>query len=86
MAMQKSSDEKITFDQVFTLIDKFTPVQQKKLQEKLTAKVWGVEWDQLVADVAEDNKDLPPLSEKEIYAEFTKHRSERKIKRAQSNR
>ncbi len=85
MAMQKSN-EKITFDQVFILIDKFTPVQQKKLQEKLTAKVWGAEWDQLVADVAEDNKDLPSLSEKEIYAEFKKHRSEQRIKRAQSNR
>ena len=60
MAMQKS-DEKITFDQVFMLVDKFTPFQQKKLQDKLTAKIWGAEWDQLVADVAEDNKDLPPL-------------------------
>ncbi len=85
MAMQKP-DEKITFDQVFILIDKFTPVQQKKLQEKLTAKVWGTEWDQLIADVSEDNKDLPPLSEKEIYAEFTKHRSKRRTRRAQSNR
>ena len=84
--MQKSSDDKITFDQVFIMVDKFTPVQQKKLQEKLTAKVWGTEWDQLVADVAEDNKGLPPLSEKEIYAEFTQHRREKRQKRAQSNR
>ena len=85
MAMQKP-DDPITFDQVFMLVDKFTPVQQKKLQEKLTAKVWGTEWDQLVADVAEDNKNLPPLSEQEIYAEFTKHRSEQRMKRAQGNR
>lgn len=85
MAMQKP-DEKISFDQVFKLIDKLPPVQQKKLRDKLTAKVWGEEWDQLVADVAEDNKGLPPLSEEEIYAEFAKHRSEQRMKRAQSNR
>ncbi len=85
MTMHKS-DESITFDRIFILVDKLTAVQQKKLQEKLTTKVWGGEWDQLVADVAEDNKNLPPISEKEIYAEFTKHRSEQRKKRAQSNR
>lgn len=82
----QQSDKEHTFNQVFTLVDKFTPAQQKKLQQKLTAKVWGAEWDQLVTDIAEDNKGLPTLSEAEIYAEFTEYRREQRQKHAQSNR
>jgi hypothetical protein len=82
---QRKSEEQSPLDQVLKLVDTLSLDEQKQLRLMLNAKAWGEKWDQLVKDVAEDNKDLPPISEEEIYAEFTEHRREQRTKRAQSS-
>jgi len=82
---QRKPEEQATLEQVLKLVDMLPLEEQKQLRLKLNAKAWGEKWDQLVHDVAEDNKDLPPISEEEIYAEFTEHRRELRAKRAQSS-
>jgi len=82
---QRKSEEQATLEQVLKLVDTLSLEEQKQLRLKLNAKAWGEKWDQLVQDVAEDNKDKPPISEEEIYAEFKEHRREQRAKRAQSS-
>jgi len=82
---QRKSEEQSPLDQVLKLVDTLSLDEQKQLRLMLNAKAWGEKWDQLVKDVAEDNKDLQPISEEEIYAEFTEHRREQRTKRAQSS-
>lgn len=76
--------KKPSLEHVLKLAEQLSPSEKGELRHKLDTS-WGERWDQLVKDVAEDNKDLPPISEEEIYAEFTEHRREQRAKRAQSS-
>jgi hypothetical protein len=75
--------KKVSVDQVLKLVEQLTPSERGELRNKLDT-TWGERWDSLVARVEERNKGLPPLTEEEIYAEFTEHRREQRAMSAQS--
>ncbi len=76
--------KKVSVDQVLKLVEQLTPSEMGELRNKLDAS-WGDHWDSLVARVEEHNKGFPPLTEEEIYAEFTEHRREQRAKGAESS-
>lgn len=82
---QRKPEVKTPLDQVLKLVDQLSPSDRDELRRKLNLRDWGEQWRQLVKDVAEDNKGLPPLSDEEIAQEVMDYRREQRAKRAQGN-
>lgn len=82
---QRNPEEQVTLDQVLKLVDKLSPDDQEQLRLKLDRKTRHQEWRNLVAAVAEDNKELPPLSDEEIAEEVRAVKQARKARCAQDS-
>jgi hypothetical protein len=78
------SKKKVSVDQVLKLAEQLSPSEKGELRNRLDSS-WGERWDALVGRVDERSSGLPRLTEEEIYAEFSKHRQEKRAKRAQSS-
>lgn len=76
--------KKVSVEQVLKLVEQLSPTEKGELRNKLDAS-WSERWDALAKRVQDRNQGLPPLTEEEIYAEFTEHRREQRVKRAQSS-
>ena len=85
--MAMPNPERASLDQVLKLVDQLSPNELAQLRQKIDSKSCSAEWQQLQDEVEQNRiaKELPPLSEEEIYAEFTEHRREQRAKRAQSS-
>jgi hypothetical protein len=70
MSRQK---KKVSLEQVLELVEQLSPQERGELRRRLDESR-GLRWDSLVKQIAERNKDLPPITEEEIYQEFTEHR------------
>lgn len=79
--MAQRNPDKPSLDQVLRLVEQLSDTEQEELRRKLTLKSWGERWDALVARVAERNKGQAPLTEEEIYEEFTAYRREQRAER-----
>lgn len=75
---QRKPEEQTTFDQVLKLVDTLTLEERQELRRRLDSGTWGERFKQLVADVAEDTKNLEPLSEEEIDQEVMDYRREKR--------
>ena len=69
MTQQKRKEDD-TFEQVMKLVDELSPDKQEELRKNLSNRTWGKRWRQLVEDVQNDNRNLPPLTEEEVIAEM----------------
>lgn len=69
--------ERSPLEQVLKLVEQLSPEERKELRQKLEDKTWGERFTELVQDVAEDTKDLPPLTEEEIAQQVTAYRREK---------
>lgn len=78
---QRKPEEQTDLDQVLKLVEKLTSEEREELRRRLDSGTWGERFKQLVTDVAQETKDLPPLTEEEIAQEVMDYRRE---KRAQS--
>jgi hypothetical protein len=85
--MATPNPNRASLDQVLKLVDQLSPNELAQLRQKIDSKSWSSEWQQLQDEIEQNRiaKGLPPLSEEEIYAEFTEHRREQREKRAQSS-
>ena len=81
---QRKPDEKNTLDQVLKLVDQLSPSEREQLSQRLDGKSWGDRWRQLEQELEQNRiaKGLPPMSDAEVYSEFSEHRREQN-KRAQ---
>ena len=75
------------YDQTSMLIDQLSIDELDRIRKKIDSKSMSSEWLDLQEELEQNRiaKALPPLSEEEIYAEFTQHRRERRQKRAQGS-
>jgi hypothetical protein len=73
---QRKPEDKTTLNQVLKLVDQLSPEEREQLSQKLDGRSWGDRWRQLEQEIEQNRiaKGLPPISEEEVYAEFTKHR------------
>lgn len=79
------NQKKISLEQAVKLVSQLPQDEQEELRVKLNSKTWGERWQQLIKDIHEDNKGLPPISDEEIAEEITTYRREQRSKRAQSS-
>ncbi|HEY9776137.1 MAG TPA: hypothetical protein V6C81_20405 [Planktothrix sp.] len=84
---QRNPEEQSTLNQVLKLVDQLSAEEREQLSQRLDGKSWGDRWRQLEEEIEENRiaKGLPPISEEEVYAEFTEHRRELKAKGAQGS-
>lgn len=77
---QRKPEEKDTLDQILKLVDQLSPIGREQLSQRLNGKSWGDRWRQLEQEIEQNRiaKGLPPMTEEEVYAEFTEHRREKK--------
>jgi hypothetical protein len=75
------------YDQAAMLIDQLSIDELARIRKKIDSKSLGSEWLDLQEELEQNRivKALPPLSEEEIYAEFTQYRREQRQKRAQGS-
>ena len=72
MALPKRKITRV--DQALKIIDQLSPNELARIRKT-------VEWRSLTAEIDEQNKHLPPLSDDDIAAEVNAVRAEKKIKR-----
>jgi hypothetical protein len=79
---QRKPEERDKLDQVLRLVDQLSPDERNELRHKLDDKSWGDDWRKLEEELEQKRiaKGLPPLTEEEVYQEFTNHRQEQKGK------
>lgn len=82
---QRQPEESITLDQVLKLVEKLSPAEQEQLRARLDSKARHQQWRNLVAAVAEDNKDIPPLTDDEIAEEVSAVKQVRKAQCARDS-
>jgi hypothetical protein len=79
---QRKPEDRGTLDQVLTLVEQLSSDQRNELRRKLDDKSWGDDWRKLEEEIEQNRvaKGLPPMTEEEVYQEFTNHRQEQKGK------
>jgi len=82
---QRKPEEQITLEQVLKLVEKLSPDDQEQLRIRLDRNTRQQEWRNLVAAVAEDNKELASLSDDDIAEEVRAVKQARKSRSAQSS-
>jgi len=73
MALPKRKITRV--DQALKIIGQLSPEELSRVRKK-------VEWRSLIAEIDEQNKHLPPLTDEEIAAEVNAVRARKKTKRA----
>jgi len=66
--MAMPSPEKLPFDQIIRAVKELPLRQRRLLYQQLKDETWGDDWDALTAEIRARNKNLPPLTEEEIFA------------------
>lgn len=68
------------------LVDQLSSDERTELRRKLDDKSWGDDWRKPEEELEQNRiaKGLPPLTEEEVYQEFTNHRQEQTAKSAQN--
>ncbi|CAN5715482.1 hypothetical protein BH10CYA1_BH10CYA1_64250 [soil metagenome] len=82
---QRKPENQFTVDQLIQLVDKLSPADREELYRRLDLKSWGEKWHALCAKVDAQGKDLPPLSEQQVFADMKEIREELKAERAHGN-
>ena len=80
--MNQPKPKNNALQQVFQLVDQLSVEELLELRQKLDAKTWGERFDRLVKQIAEDTKDMPPLTEEEIAQEVMDYRREKRAQGA----
>jgi len=80
--MAMPNPERTPIEQLLKLVDELSRDELAQLRQKIDSKDWSTKWHDLFAEVDEQNRDLPPLSEEEIAAEVDAVREEMKANRA----
>jgi esterase/lipase len=80
---QRKPDDKSKMEQVLKLVAQLSPDELVELYRRLNAKSWGIEWKALCREVADQSKNLPPISEEEVADEMRSIKEELKAERAQ---
>jgi hypothetical protein len=71
-----------TLDKVLKLVDQLSSNELLELRRQLDSRTWGERFRQLVKDVDDDNKGLPPLTDEEIAEEVMTYRREKRAQGA----
>lgn len=82
---QRKPEEQTTLIKIFQLVDTLSPDAQKQLRHKLNAKAFGEKWNSVVREIREQNKDLPPLTDEQIFDECKAIKNEIRTERAEGN-
>ncbi len=82
---QRKPDDKVTLDQLLQLVNQLSTDDRQELYRRLDLKSWGEKWRVLCAEVDAHSKDLPQLTEQEVFNEMKEIRNELKAERAQGS-
>ena len=64
--VQQPKPNKKPLSQILKLVGQLSAEELLELRSQLDSRTWGERFKQLVKDVAEDSKDIPPLTDEEI--------------------
>ncbi len=82
---QRKPEDKVTVDQLLQLVNNLSSDDRQELYRRLDLKSWGEKWRALCAKVDAQSKDLPPLTEQDVFVEMKEIRDELKAERAQGS-
>ncbi len=82
---QRKPEPQFTVDQLIQLVDKLSPADREELYRKLDLRSWSDKWRALCAKVDRQGKELPPLTEQQVFAELKEIRNGLKAERGPGN-